>query len=78
MAGPDGMVLMGQGGAEEGHDPIAGELVDGPLVAMDLLHQDLEAAVHDLVDLLGIQLLGEGGEGGHIGEEDGDELALSF
>ena len=30
------------------------------------------------MDLLGVQLLGEGGEVGHIGEEDGDDLALPF
>jgi hypothetical protein len=45
---------------------------------VDLIHQDLETAIHDLVDLLGIQLLGEGGVGGHIGEEDGDQLALTL
>ena len=36
MAGPLGMVLVGQRGTEEGHHPIAGELVDGALVAVDL------------------------------------------
>ena len=76
MTGPLGMVLVGQGGAEEGHHPVAGELVDGALVAVDLGHQDLEAPVHDLVDLLGVQLLGEGGVVGHVREEDGDDLAL--
>ncbi len=68
------MVLMGQGGTEQGHDPIPGELVDGALIPVDLIHQDLEAAVHDLVDFLRVQLLGEGGEVGHIGKEDGHQL----
>ncbi len=78
MAGPLSMVLVGQRGAEEGHHPIAGELVDGALVSVDLIHQDLEAAVQDLVDLFRVQFLGEGGIVGHVGEKDGDELALPF
>jgi hypothetical protein len=45
---------------------------------MNLGHQDLKAPIQDLVDLLGIELLGEGGIGGHIGEEDGDDLALAL
>ena len=78
MTGSDGMVLMGEWGAEEGHDAIAGELVDRPLVLVDLIHEDLEASVHDPVDLLGVELLGDGSEVCHVGKEDGDELALAF
>ncbi len=78
MAGSLGMVLVGQRGAEEGHHPIAGELVDGALVAMDLIHEDLKAPVQDLMDLFRVQLLREGGVGGHVGEEDSDDLALPF
>jgi hypothetical protein len=69
---------MGEGRTEEGHDAVPGELVDGPLVPVDLVHEDLEARIHDLVDLLGVELLGEGGEVGDIGEKDGDELSLTF
>jgi hypothetical protein len=45
---------------------------------VDLIHQDLKATIQDLVDLLRVQLLGEGGVRGHIGEEDGDDLALAL
>ena len=68
----------GQGGAEEGHDAVAGELVDRPLILVDLIHEDLEAPVHDPVDLLGVELLRDGGEVRHVGKKDGDELALAF
>ena len=34
-AGALGVILVGDGGAEEGHDAVAGVLVDGPLVAVD-------------------------------------------
>ena len=59
MAGALGVVLVGERRAEEGHDAIAGELVDRTLVAVDLGHEDLETAVQDLVDLLRVQLLGQ-------------------
>ena len=39
---------------QKGHDPVAGKLVDGPFILMNLIHQDLEAPVHDLVDFFGI------------------------
>ena len=78
VAGPEGMVLVGEWCAEEGHDAVTGELVDRPLVLVDLIHEDLEAPVHDPVDLLGVELLGDGGEVRHVGKEDGDELALPF
>ena len=49
-----------------------------PSYLMDLIHEDLEAPVHDPVDLLRVELLGHGGVVGDIGEEDRDELALPF
>ena len=36
------MVLVGEGGAEEGHDPIAHHLVHGALVAVDGVHHQRE------------------------------------
>jgi len=72
------MILVGQRGTEKGHDAVTGELVDRPLVLVDLVHEDLEAPIHDPVDLLRVELLGDGGEVRHIRKEDGDELALPF
>jgi len=46
-AGPPGVVLMGDGGAEESHDPVARELVDGAFEAVDAVGEDLEEALHD-------------------------------
>ena len=45
---------------------------------MDLVHQDLEAPIHDLVDFLGVELLGDGGVIGHVGKEDGHELPFAL
>ena len=35
---PDRMIFVGQRGAEQGHDPVAHDLVDGSLVPVDGLH----------------------------------------
>ena len=50
------MVLVGQGGAEERHDPIAHDLVDGALVAMHRLHHALEDRVQELARLLRVPI----------------------
>jgi hypothetical protein len=42
VARPHGVVLMRQRGAEERHDPVAHDLVDRPLVAVNGLHHALE------------------------------------
>ena len=70
------MVLMGDRGAEQGHDPVAGELVDGALEALDRVGEDREEALHDLAPLLGIVLLGEVHRALDVGEQHGDLLAL--
>ena len=72
------MIFMGDGRSEQGHDPIPPELVDRTLKAVDFIHQDPEAAVHDPVDFLRVELLGKGREPGHIGEHDRHQLALPF
>ena len=76
--GPAWTVFVRDGGAEQGHDPIAGVLVDRALEAVHLRRNTLEAAVDDLVHHFGVELLGECSEAGHVGEQDGDLLALAF
>ena len=61
------MVLVGDGCTEEGHDAIAGELIDGPLEPMHPLQEDVKAAIHEGMDLLGIEALREAGKPGHVG-----------
>ena len=51
--GPLGSVLQGDGGAEQGHDPVAGHLVDRALVVVDLVDEELVDLVHDPVGLFG-------------------------
>ena len=54
VTGPHGMVLVGDGRAEQRHDPVAHHLVHGPLVTVDRLHHALEHRVEELARLLGI------------------------
>jgi hypothetical protein len=77
-AGSHGVVLVGEGGAEEGHDPIAHHLVHGALVAVDGVHHQREEGIENLARLLGIAV-GEQLHGAlEIGEEHGDLLALAL
>ena len=49
------MVLVGDRRAEERHDAVAGELVDGALPAVHGVEHELECAVHDAVELFGVE-----------------------
>ena len=76
VAGALGVVLVGDRRAEQGHDPVAGELVDRPLEAVDALAQDREEALHDPPPLLRVALLGELHRPHHVGEQHRHLLAL--
>ena len=77
--GPDrplGVVLVGDGRAEQGHDLVADDLVEPAAEGGDVGDEPLEAAVDEALDLLGVGRLGERGEPDQIGEQDGGEAAL--
>jgi hypothetical protein len=77
-AGTDGVVLVGDGGAEERHDAVAHHLVDRALVAVDGLHHPLENGVQQLARLLGVTV-GQKLHGAlQVGEEHGDLFALAL
>jgi hypothetical protein len=56
MTGPLGVVFMRHGRTEQSHDPITGKLVDRSFIPVDRIHQDLETAIHDLMDFFRIEL----------------------
>jgi hypothetical protein len=72
------MVLVGDGRAEECHDPIAHDLVDSALVAMDGLHHQLEHWIKNLTGFLGIAAGEQLHRGRQISEQDRDLLALAL
>jgi hypothetical protein len=70
------VVLVGDRRPEDGHDPVAGELVDGSLEALDRFGEDREEALHDLAPFLRVLALGKVHRAAHVGEQHRDLLAL--
>ena len=78
IARAHGVIFMGERRTEQGHDPVAHDLVDGALVAVHSLHHVLEHGIEEFARFLGITI-GEQLHGAlQIGEEHGDLLALAF
>ena len=77
VTGAPRVILVGDRGAEDGHDPVTGELVDGSLKALHRVGQDREEALHDLAPLLRVLPLGEVHRAAHVGEEHRYLLALA-
>ena len=69
------VVLVHRGHAEDGHDRVADELLDGAAVPLDDRLGRLEVAGHDVPQALGIDPLAEGRRPGDIAEEHRDRLA---
>jgi hypothetical protein len=78
VARAERVVLVGERGAEEGHDAVTHDLVDGAFVMVDGLHHAFQDGVEQMARLLGIAV-GEQLHGAlEVGEEDGHLLALAF
>ena len=74
--GPLGVVLVGDRRAEQGDDGVADDLVDLPAEGVDVGDEPLEAAVDEVLHLLGIAGLGQRREADEVGEEDRDDPTL--
>src|SRR5262249_25885592 len=72
------VVLVSDRRTEKRHHAIAEELVDRALVTVNRIQDDLEGAVHDPVDVLGIELLRHRRESRHVREHHGDDLPLAL
>ncbi len=72
------MILVGQRCAEQRHDPVAHDLVDGPLVAVDRFHHAFEDGIQELARLLGVPIGEELHRALQVREEDRDLLALAL
>ena len=73
-----GMVLMGDGGAEQRHEAIAQELIDVAFVAMNGIDSELEEPVQNVVHGLRPELLGHLRRVRQIAEQHRDLLAFSL
>ena len=74
--GPLGVVLVGDRGAEQGDDRVADDLVDLAAEGVDVGRQPREAAVDEVLDVLGVAPLGQRGEADEVGEQHGDDPAF--
>ena len=63
--------------AEERHEAVAAKLVDRAAFAVDRLHGECEEAVHDGVNVFGIECFGHRERAGDVRDEDGHLLALA-
>ena len=72
--GPDGVVLVGLGDAEDGHDRVPDELLDRPAVPLEDPPRLLVVAPHRRPERLGIEPLAERGRPGEVAEQHGDGL----
>jgi hypothetical protein len=72
---PEGVVLVDGGDAEDGHDGVAGELLDRTAVVVDHPPHRLVVDGHDLRQRLGVEPLAQGRGAAQVAEDDGDGLA---
>ena len=76
VAGPHGVVLVGQGRAEQRHDPVAQDLVDDTVVPVDRFHHQLEHRVQNLAGFFRVAVGDDLQRAPHVREEHRDVLAL--
>src|SRR5262245_40461460 len=76
MHRPPWTVLVGDRRPEQRHHAVACVLVDRPLEPVHLCSDPPEAAIDELMHVLRVKLLGQGGEVGYVGEEHRDLAAL--
>jgi hypothetical protein len=78
IAGAQRVVLVGERGAEQGHDAVAHHLVHRPLVAVDGLHHQLEHGIEDLAGLLRVAVRQQLHRALEVCEEDRYLFAFTF
>ena len=72
------MVLVGNGGAKQGHNAIAEHLVDGALEAVHGVHHALDRRIEELLGGFGIEVPDEFRRVLEVGKEHRDLLAFAF
>jgi len=78
VKGAPGGVLVGDGGAEEGHDAVAEHVVDRALVAVDGVHHQRDGGVHQPPRLLEVDSFQQLHRAAEVREQRRHLLALSL
>ena len=71
-----GVVLVGDRRPEDRDDGVADELLDRAAVALELVPQSSVVGSEESADVLRVETLGALRRPDHVGEDDGDDLAL--
>ncbi len=71
-----GVVLVGLRSPEQGQDPVAGEILDRSPEGLDGADHAGDGVVHDELEVLGIEALGQRGRPDEVGEHRRHHLAL--
>src|SRR5262249_11280267 len=75
--GAVGVILVRDRRPKQRHDAVADKLGDSPFVALHRADDRLNAAVHDVVEVLGIELRGDAREVEDVGQKHGDLFPLA-
>ena len=78
VARAHGVILVGERGAEERHDPVTHHLIHGALVVMNGVHHALENRIENFARLFGIAVAEQLHRALDVGEEHGHLLPLAF
>ena len=78
IAGAQGVVLVGNGRAKQGHNAIAEHLIDRALEAVHGLHHQADGWVQELLGRFRIKTFDELGRVLDVSKEDGDLFAFAF
>jgi hypothetical protein len=78
IARPYRVVLMGHGGAKQGHDAVAHDLVHRALITVHGRHHAFEHRIEELAGLFRIPIRQEFHRALEVGKQHGDLFALAF
>jgi hypothetical protein len=77
IAGAQGVVLMGNGSTEQGHNAIAQHLVHRALEAVHRVHHVVQRRVEELLGGFGVETANQLGRVFEVGKQHGHLLALA-
>ena len=78
IAGPDGVILVGNRRPKEGHNAIAQHLVHGAFIAVHRVHHGVQSGIEELLGDFGVETADELQRVFEIRKQHGDLLALAF
>ena len=77
VTGPCRVILMGTGGAKEGHNAVAQHLVHRAFIAVHRVHHGMQGGIQELLGRLGVEIANQGHGVLDIRKEHRDLLALA-